>query len=228
MSPVSDFISTIQKFRTPLVFNPWSDVDPENDFGPDSPAIRSRQLEAFLTSRIRTARYCLLGEALSYQGGHFSGIAMMSERILLGHNRGKGLEPERILPGLKARQTSKPEIQPKGFTEHTASMVWGLMTQIGIPPEQVLTWNSFAWHPYKEEKGLLSNRRPSLKESTAGLEVLQDFMKMFPKVELIAVGKVAEHCLGELGVKTECVRHPAMGGANQFRAQMKKILECAV
>jgi len=58
------------------IFNPWKDVDPENDIGSAAPAIRTAHLRHYLTSRIDSARYLIIGEAIGYQGGHFSGVAM--------------------------------------------------------------------------------------------------------------------------------------------------------
>lgn len=225
MDPLASFLEEIRNFQSPGVFNPWRDVDPENDLGPVSPQIRLRHLSHYLKSRLGKAKLCLLGEALSYQGGHFAGIAMMSERILLGHCREKGILPEAVLPGLQPERSSRPDAMPNGFAEPTASIVWGFMTQAGIPGTDFLTWNSFAWHPYKIQEGILTNRRPSLKEAEAGLPALRKFLALFPGIRLIAVGQTAQHCLGRLGIQTACVRHPAMGGANLFRAQMAELLQ---
>ena len=225
MNSISRFAAKLRLSSFPAVFNPWSDIDPVNDQGPVSPRIRTKQLEHFLSARLKSARFCLLGEALSYQGGHFSGIAMMSERILLGHSLEKGISPQAVLPNLKPQRTSKAEIMPLGFAEPTASMVWSLIMESGHSPDQFVTWNSFAWHPYDLKKGMLSNRRPSMKEAEAGLDILKNFLALFPGVKLIAVGQFAGICLGRLGVRAESVRHPAYGGAPEFRAQMKKILK---
>lgn len=224
MTAIGNFIERLREFKAQNVFNPWQDVDKQHDLGAISPQIRRNQLAHFLEAR-QKARYCLLGEALSYQGGHFSGIAMMSERILLGHSKSKGTPPEAVLPSLKPERTSKPECQPLGFAEPTATMVWGLIADSGLSPYEFLTWNSFAWHPYNPQKGILSNRRPAPEEQKAGLPSLKNFLELFPRIHLIAVGKFAEECLRELGIRASCVRHPANGGANKFRTQMKALLK---
>ncbi|HTL47069.1 MAG TPA: uracil-DNA glycosylase [Verrucomicrobiae bacterium] len=225
MTDMDAFMAQVKAFKSPGVFNPWRDVDRENDRGPSGPKIRAEQLEHYLAARRDKARICLLGEAVGYQGGHFSGIAMMSERILLGHCREKGLRPEDVLPDLEPRRTSKPAIMEKGFAEPTATMVWGLMKASGHPPLEFVTWNSFAWHPYHPARGPLTNRRPTPKESQAGLGVLRLFLKLFPRARIIALGRVAEACLADLGIAAEGVRHPAQGGSVKFRSQMARILE---
>jgi hypothetical protein len=66
------------------VFNPWWEFDKENDIGPHSPAIRRKHLAVYFRERLGKARLAIVGEALGYRGGHFSGIPMTSERMLLG------------------------------------------------------------------------------------------------------------------------------------------------
>ena len=88
------------------VFNPWWQSDTENDIGLQAPGIRRHQLRAYLFERIGTAELPLVGEALGYRGGHFTGIAMTSERILLkgGHRRRSVQSFQRPKP----RRISKP------------------------------------------------------------------------------------------------------------------------
>src|SRR4029077_10898554 len=53
----------------------------ENDVGSAAPRIRREQLRVYLCARLSTARLAVIGEALGCRGGHFTGIAMTSERI---------------------------------------------------------------------------------------------------------------------------------------------------
>src|SRR5262245_27435976 len=78
------FLLLLQDSPSRLVFNPWWQVDQENDIGPRSPAIRRKNLTAYFRERLGKARLAIVGEALGYRGGHFSGIPMTSERMLLG------------------------------------------------------------------------------------------------------------------------------------------------
>ena len=45
--------------------------------------------------------------------------------------------------------------------EPTCTVVWKSVCEAGLDPRMVILWNAFPWHPYKPEKGMLSNRTPS-------------------------------------------------------------------
>src|SRR5205823_14155879 len=81
-----EFLQLLKKSPSGAVFNPWWEVDNENDVGRNAPAIRRKQLRAYLEERLRTATLAVIGEAVGYRGGHFSGIPMTSERLLLGRS----------------------------------------------------------------------------------------------------------------------------------------------
>lgn len=206
------------------VFNPWRDVDPENDVGPEAPEIRRCHLQHFLSARLNTARLLLVGEAVGYQGGHFSGIAMTSERILLGHMKKRGLYPEHVLPNLTPQRTSRPEKMALGFTEPTATIVWGTLLHAGLSATDFILWNTFAWHPYNPQRGLLSNRKPTPTELDDSAEALSAFLRLFPGLQIVAVGNVAAETMEKFGQSHVRVRHPAQGGATRFREQIRSLV----
>ena len=223
---ISRFISRLTESPSPDdVFNPWGDVDEDNDMGPQSPDIRRKHLRHFLEFRLETVKHLIIGEAVGYQGGHFSGIPMTSERILLGFQKERGIHPEDILPGLKPRRTSKSDRMPLGFSEPTATIVWGTILNSGSKPDRFVVWNAFPWHPYDPEKGMLSNRKPKTKEMVRCMSILKTFVNLFPDTTVIAMGKVAEEWLGRLGIRCHPVRHPARGGAKAFRRQFLSLLK---
>ena len=139
------FLRLLTASPSEAVFNPWWEVDDENDIGPTAPAIRRKQLRAYLQERLANARFAIVGEALGYRGGHFTGIPMTSERILLGKqpdlvaavnkhlnpleraDDGGRRPPLQILSGIKPYRTSKPSVCPDGFAEPTATIVWGAL-----------------------------------------------------------------------------------------------------
>ena len=112
---VEKFTLLLKKSPPGALFNPWWEVDNENDIGRNAPAIRRKQLRAYLQERLRKATLAVIGEAVGYRGGHFSGIPMTSERLLLGRNKRIELSPSNVLSDLKPRRTSKPEKYPTVF-----------------------------------------------------------------------------------------------------------------
>lgn len=207
-------------------FNPWFDRDKEHDLNSNAPEIRRNQLKTYLKERMETARYLFIAEALGYQGGHFTGIAMTSERILLGHHKTvHGIPSEGVFQGTRPRRTSKPEVNPKGMTEPTATIMWKALYNLGIDPYKAVLWNALSWHPYDPEDGLLSNRTPTDSELQEGYPSLQAFLDLFPGRTIVAVGRKCEQVLDDFGVHYTPVRHPANGGAPKFRRQLKVLME---
>ena len=215
---LDDFLRLLKKSpRGAGVFNPWWQVDEQNDISTSAPTIRRKQFRAYLRQRLGKAKLALIGEALGYRGGHFSGIPMTSERLLLGK------QPD-IVAGIEPRRTSKPNVCPDGFSEPTATIVWGALLKIGMLPDEFVLWNAFPWHSFDSHRGVLSNRMPDKSERAAGLSVLEVFMDLFPCSQVVALGKIAAVGLEQLGIAAQCVRHPASGGAKRFRQQIAEIV----
>ncbi len=222
---VESFVASLAGYRSSGVFNPWGETDQDHDLGQHGPEVRRRQLACYLSERIGVADTLLCAEAIGYQGGHFSGIPMTSERLLLGELGHKQLTPEMVFRQIAPQRTSKPEVRPTGFTEPTATIVWGFFADQGIDPRRVILWNAFPWHPYHPARGLLSNRTPRDEELAAGHAVLQQLLTIGTFRHVVAIGEKAAAQLVHLNIPALKVRHPANGGAGKFRAQMQNILK---
>jgi len=217
---IEKFIRLLKRSPSRAVFNPWYQVDKENDLGRNAPSVRREQLRAYLCERLGKARLGVIGEALGYRGGHFSGIPMTSERMLLGKKRDEGIKPKQIFSGISPRRTSKRQ---DGFSESTATIVWSTLLKLGVAPEQFVLWNAFPWHSFDPRRGVLSNRTPTNAERAAGLSVLKAFLDLFPCDEVVALGNTAASQLKELNAEMHRIRHPASGGAKLFREQIAAV-----
>jgi hypothetical protein len=222
---IDDFLRLLKNSPSGAVFNPWWQVDEQDDAGRDGPAIRRNQLRAYLEERLGKSKVAIIGEALGFRGGHFSGIPMTSERILLGKKKDSGIHPEQVFSSIQARRTSKPQKCPDGLSEPTATIVWGALLKQGLKPQQFVLWNAFPWHSFDSRRGMLSNRMPNKSERSAGLSVLKAFLDLFPCNEILALGNVAGLQLKELNAEIYQVRHPASGGAKLFRQQISGIAQ---
>jgi len=206
-------------------FNPWYQHDPKNDQTAEGPEIRRRQLRAYLSERLGRARYLFIAEALGYQGGHFTGIAMTSERILMGHHeRLHGIPPDGAFQSVLPQRTSSPALKAKGMSEPTATIMWKALYKLGIDPYETVLWNALPWHPYDPNAGLLSNRTPTDHELQQGYPSLRAFLRLFPDAQPIAVGRKCEQSLSDFEIPYIPVRHPANGGAPKFRRQMETLI----
>src|ERR1043166_1485718 len=140
---LENFVRLLKASPSGAVFNPWWQIDEENDIGSHSPAIRRKHLAVYFRERLGKAQLAIIGEGLGYRGGHFTGIPMTSERILLGKKKDDCIEPEHVFASIKPRRTSKTANCPDGFSEPTATIVWGTMLKLGLRSEQFVIWNAF-------------------------------------------------------------------------------------
>ena len=228
---IKTFIEKLQSFHAPLVFNPWSEFDTSCDIGKRAPIIRSENLRRYFELRPKP-KYFFIAEALGYQGGHFSGIAITSERILLGEH--PDINPSSVLGDWAYERTSDPSSsllnstqKLKGFNEPTDTVVWNAIASHGLKSFDCILWNIFPFHPYQEGK-LLSNRTPSKEELDIGVEYAKDLLEIFPGMKIIAIGSNAAKTLKRYGFTCFEVRHPSMGGANQFREQVERIMNSKI
>lgn len=205
MSPIDDFLQLLLAPVGERVFNPWTQVDDGTDALPDAPVQRLQRLRAHLDVR---ARWLLVGEAPGYQGCHVSGIAFTSERLLLAG----------AIPRVSVWQRLSTRSLP--WSEPSATTVWGALHELAIADDTLL-WNAFPWHPHGQGN-LQSNRAPTPAERVQGLPVLQALLRAQPQARVLAVGRTAAASLQDMGLDVPALRHPSMGGAAQFRAQLRE------
>ncbi|EEG79068.1 uracil-DNA glycosylase [Dethiobacter alkaliphilus] len=230
MSEINKFIQALQNHK-PLecVCNPWRDYHHEYDIGEEAPALRAAHLQHYLHLRVPQARFILVAEALGYQGGRFSGIAMTSERILL--NNHQHVQPAAVFDPQHFRRTSSKDskhlsaTQKKlGFNEPTATVVWGEIRDNNISPSDVILWNIFPFHPHKAGQPL-TNRTPKEAEKEEGLVYVKMLQQLCPKAEIIAIGNQSHQTLQKYGIENKKVPHPSMGGVTRFRQAFKELVQ---
>ena len=199
------FIESVAERSFGAAFCMFRDADPslERDEGP---ALRRANATAYLNARAGRAPLLLVGEAMGYAGGRFSGIAFTAERTLM--NWGEPFEAT--------------SLRPEGWAEQSGTIVHGTLATLGIAADTVL-WNVVPAHPHRPGAPL-SNRTPAVGELRAGAEVLGELIERLGPRATIAVGRSAERALGELGLPCHgSVRHPANGGATAFRRGLAEL-----
>ncbi len=210
---VCALIQTLSSFETnEKTFNPWKDVDLIHDINCSAPYVRCNNLKQYLLDR-ENAKFILIAEALSYQGGKFTGVAMTSERLL-----GVRTSNPNTNLGNNARKYN-------GFSENTATIVEKtLINDFSFRNIDFLKWNIYPFHPHKDN--LLSNRTPTISEIQSTYSILKMFLDIFNDKKLIAVGNTSYNIFKENFPKYDIskVRHPANGGATEFKNQIRCIL----
>ena len=226
---VKKFVERISELpSTATVANPYNCYEEGLDAVLNSNTQRQLHLLRYLRCRKMTAKLILIAEAPGYNGARFSGLAMTSERLLSTQN---DLIREQEVFGREAvyQRTSdlnacrSKTVRSGGFAEPTATMVWTEIARAGLHKEVVL-WNTFPLHPHKLNRRL-SNRRPTIAEiDGAGdhLTMLRDIFDF--DCEVVAIGNIAGGHLQRRNINARQVRHPANGGAGEFRAGIRAIL----
>lgn len=205
-----EFWTRLRWFESENVFNPWHDIDPL-DLSYTPAFDRTERLRAHFNV---DAKYLLIGEAPGYRGCHFSGVPFTCEKQIAAG----------IVPRVKPERFTSRDLP---WSEGSATVIWGSLHDLGIANDTVM-WNAFAFHPHLPGDPM-SNRAPTRDELLCGMDILAMVVEAFPGAKRIAVGKTAARTLTNLNFRIDHeVRHPSMGGANQFRAQMREIVVPAV
>jgi uracil-DNA glycosylase len=110
--------------------------------------------------------------------------------------------------------TSERQLTGGGPSEASATIVHRVLAELGLE-ESVLLWNLVPTHPHRPGERN-SNRRPTSAEVAAARSFLDE---LAVGRRVIAIGRMAESALG-----VAAVRHPAHGGATEFRAGLRRLL----
>ena len=243
------FLARLANYRGRNVFNPWGEYDLRYDIDVLAQERRLQHLRAYMKAREGCAHTLILAEAIGYQGGRFSGIAMTCERMLLNHHRSVRREyvfDENYIASLEASyasaafavekdrgwRTSSPVSMdiPKrtqrelGFNEPTDTAVWESILDAGENPFYYVLWNIFPFHPYQEGYAL-SNRTPTDEELEVGWAYTQEMLSLFSFTHILAVGKKASDTLMRFGVVHSALRHPANGGVGEYRRGFQAFIQ---
>lgn len=188
-------------------FNPWLDRDPDLEVE-RAPHLRRANLRSYLESFPERPDALLVGEAPSWRGCRFSGIAFTAEANLL--------DPAFPVGG---RRTTAFRDRP--LAEPSATIVWGCLAE-HFP--RFFLWNALPFHPHPPGEAL-GNRTPRRSEVEAFDHLLHGVLDVLDPEIVLAVGRTGERALDDLGIDNRYVRHPAHGGATRFRAGVREALE---
>ena len=157
-----------------------------------------------------------MGEAPSHRGGRRTGIAFVSETLMLAGVPIRSA-PHRILGADRGyrKATAGPELS----TEASATIVWSTMRDLDPLP---LLWNAFPFHPFRHGEPS-SNRMPSAAELAIGERFLAWITDLFAIQKVVAVGNHAAASLTRIGIDHEHVRHPSQGGKPLFVKGMARL-----
>jgi uracil-DNA glycosylase len=178
-------------------------------------AVRRRNLRLYLDEMDAIGpRMLLIGEAVSYRGGRLTGIAFVSESVMLG---GMDTRSGRILGADHGYRKATPG--PKLSTEASATMVWETISEISPLP---LLWNAFPFHPFGSDSAD-SNRAPSANELLIGQTFIERLLRLFAFERIVAIGNHASLSLQRMDIEHTKVRHPSQGGKNLFVEGMARL-----
>ena len=110
--------------------------------------------------------------------------------------------------------TSERQLAGSGPAEATATIVHRVLAELGIEDDTLL-WNVVPTHPHVAGRPA-TNRCPTRGEVEASLPFLATLAR---GRRVVAVGRLAEAVLGG-----PAIRHPAHGGAGEFRRGLHKIV----
>jgi hypothetical protein len=185
---------------TANVKNPW-------DYSRAGNAIRRKNLLSYFKKMYQQKPTVLLvGEAPGYRGCGRVGMPFSSEKIVLSH------------PFFADSESFGIENRDAPIAEASASIVWKTFDSLDFYP---LMWATYPYHPHKEGNEL-SNRAPRPEEIAIGRQFITRLMDIFSIQAVVAVWRIAEKTLTDMGIVAVPLRHPSHGGATLFAEGLRE------
>lgn len=201
------FVKTLEGLSFKNVFNPYSDCCAECDREGAAKMRRDSLLKILLAAEESGVDSLWVGRDFGHLGGRRTGLAFTDDAHLDKHAGRWGVSVEK-----PTKDMAK---------EGTATVIWDILEQIDAT---VFLWNVFPLHPHESQKPF-TNRRHNARERKSGEQLLYELISLLKPARLVAIGNDAASSLERLRGDREIlrVRHPAHGGQNQFRRQMRWI-----
>lgn len=213
---IDTFVNALALQNAPDNFsrNPYQGNNPED-------IDRRYNLTYYLKKMQELNPSCLfIGEAPGRWGCYVSGVPFTDENTLLHHDFFKLLDCN-----IKRRFSEDSTIKP--LKENSANVVWERLDK--IPTRNLpLMWNIYPFHPSSvvseySAPGERPNRKPTHAECQVGRNILKLLLNCFEIKQIYAIGRTAEAILKNDFPDIKYIRHPSMGGINEFRNGFNKI-----
>ncbi len=200
------FVRDLATVSVPDIFNQYREVCPVHD-SEQSPGIRRDNLVRWMRTQLQQPpRFMWVGEAGGYRGVRRTGLLLTSENWLDTASQRLGA------------QFRKATVTPEQ-RELSAGAVWRAIAEL---PEVPFIWAAIPLHAHQPGQSL-TNRNPGRPEVAVFYPFLRTLLDAFRPQGVVAIGRIAERALGELGVKSTYVRHPSMAGIPGFRAGIRRV-----
>lgn len=211
-SPVPTTISPDLTAVVDLIASHPSDESVTALYGPNPSGIRRRRnLERYLNTIAQwRPTIALIGEAPGYRGSVRTGVPFVSEQ--------QATDPG---SGFRSLCSFEVELALEGPPRYevTSAVMWQTLGELDLRP---LLWSACSRHPHAP-RDPSSNRTPTKAEVAAHRQELSAVLEWAGTRKVVAVGAVAARQLGLLEIPHERVRHPARGGAKQFRHGLSRL-----
>lgn len=200
------FVGNLSQVSLPNIFNQYKDVCLYYD-SKNSPLIRRENLKNYLKVQLeKRPKNFWVGEAGGYKGVRRTGLLLTSENWL-------------SLASLRLETEFKKATVTDIQKELSAGAVWREIERLNEVP---FVWAAVPLHVHQPKKQL-SNRNPIMKEVRFFYPFLEEILQTFKPKNIVAIGRIAQKALLELGIRNTYVRHPSMAGIPEFRRGIHRL-----